>query len=80
MNITTIKKFAEKHEGFTESGLRDDVSHAETNGLAECGAIVRKGRRVYIVEERYLQWLLSGVKPRGSYVRKAERDDRHAGV
>ena len=76
MNITTIKKISEKHDGLTESAVRFDIFNAERNGLAESGAIVRKGRRIYLIEERYLNWLLSGVEPRGRYVRKLERDDR----
>ena len=57
MHITTVARLVAEHAGFTEGSVRWDVFNADTNGLTESGAILRKGRRVYIVEERYLEWL-----------------------
>ena len=57
MNITTVSKLADKHDGLTEGGVRWDIFNAEKNGLAKSGAVVRKGRRVLLIEERYLNWL-----------------------
>lgn len=57
MNITTVSQIVTKHDGLTEGGVRWDIFNAEQNGLAESGAVVRKRRRVYLVEERYLTWL-----------------------
>ena len=73
VNITTVRKLVERHDGLTEGAVRDDIFHADTNGLADFNAIVRKGRRVFVIEERYVEWLLSGVKPRGPYMRKSDR-------
>ena len=60
MNITTVNKLAEKHDGLTEQSIRWAVFKAEENGLADSGAIFRKGRRIFIVEDRYLDWLSNG--------------------
>ena len=57
MNITTVAKLTEKHDGLTEGGVRWDIFNASKNGLAEKKAIIRKGRRVLLVEELYLAWL-----------------------
>ena len=61
MNITTVTRFAEKHDGNTEQSIRWAVFKADQNGLAESGAMFRKGRRVFIVEDRYLNWLSQGI-------------------
>ena len=57
MNITTVIKLAEKHDGLTEQSIRWALFNADRNGLAETGAVVRKSRRIFIVEEKYLTWL-----------------------
>jgi hypothetical protein len=62
--ISTVNQYCEKNPAFTPGGVRWDIFNAETNGLAESGAILRKGRRVYIVDDRYFAWLerQSGIK------------------
>ena len=56
--LSTVKQFCQKHEAFTEGGLRHQIFNERTNGLAEAGAIVRIGRKVLIHEERYFNWAL----------------------
>jgi hypothetical protein len=56
-NLLTIKQFCEKHQAFSEGGLRHQIFHAESNGLYNSGAILRNGRRVLINEERFFGWL-----------------------
>lgn len=58
--LSTVKQFHERHPAFPEGGLRHRIFHAENNGLAESGAIVRNGRRVLIYEERFFDWLVGG--------------------
>lgn len=58
--LSTVKQFHERHPAFPEGGLRHRIFHAESNGLAESGAIVRNGRRVLIDEERFFDWLVGG--------------------
>ena len=58
--ISTVKQFSEKHPAFPEGGMRHRIFHAEQNGLAESGAIIRNGRRVLINEERFFSWLEKG--------------------
>ena len=58
---STVKQFSQKHEAFPEGGMRHRIFHADSNGLAESGAIVRNGRRVLINEEKFFQYLEKGV-------------------
>ena len=57
MQIATVPQLAKEHPALTEGGLRWDIFNAEENGLADSKAIIRKGRRVYIVVDRYFKWL-----------------------
>ena len=57
--ISTVKTFSEKHPAFSEGGLRWKIFHADENGLATSGALVRDGRRVLINEEKFFAWLLA---------------------
>lgn len=52
-------KFAERHkdEGWTEPQIRWLIFQASENGLADSGAIVRQGRKVFIDEVRFFAWL-----------------------
>ena len=56
-SLLTVKQFSGRHRAFPEGGLRHRIFHADTNGLAESGAIVRNGRRVLIDEEKFFYWL-----------------------
>lgn len=55
--VLTVRQMSEKHRAFTEGGLRWQIFHEQTNGLAESGAILRCGRKVLIDEDRYFAWL-----------------------
>lgn len=58
-DLMPIKAFVERNPGMgSESSLRWQIFNAEQNGLAESGAIVRRGRRLFIVVPRYLAWVL----------------------
>lgn len=54
-HLLTVKQFAAKHPAFPEGGLRWQIFHEDTNGLAESGAVVRSGRKVLIDEDRYFE-------------------------
>lgn len=56
-NLLTVKQFADANPAFTEAGLRWQIFNEGTNGLAKSGAILRRGRRVYIDTDRYFEWL-----------------------
>jgi hypothetical protein len=56
-SFSTVKQFSQRYPAFPEGGLRHRIFHADTNGLAESGAIVRNGRRVLIDEYRFFTWL-----------------------
>ncbi len=55
--LLTVKQLAEKHPAFPVGGIRWQIFHEQTNGLAESGAILRCGRKVLIDEDRYFAWL-----------------------
>lgn len=58
-DLTPIKAFAEQNPAIgSEASLRWQIFCAEQNGLADSGAIVRRGRRIFIVGPRYLAWML----------------------
>lgn len=45
--------------GFKPGTMRDWLFHRSNNGLEESGAVVMKGRRIYIYETAFLCWLRS---------------------
>lgn len=53
----TVKQLAGQQPSLSEGGIRWDIFNAERNGLATSGAIIRRGRRILINPERYLDWL-----------------------
>jgi hypothetical protein len=55
-NLKTVATFASSGP-FTESQLRWWIFCATQNGLADTGAVVRVGRRVYIDSDRFEQWI-----------------------
>lgn len=65
--LYTVEQFPKAQPAFTSPALRNLVYRAEPrhstrgtipgNGLLECGAIVRIGRRVLIHEEKFLAWV-----------------------
>lgn len=57
-DFLTVRAFVSKHPNHgTQSSLRWIIFNSSLNGLDESGAIVRRGRRVFIVVPRYLAWL-----------------------
>ena len=67
MNLYPVEQFAKKQAAFTAPALRNLIFKGETrqstkgeipgNGLIECGAIVRIGRKVLIDEDRFFEWV-----------------------
>ena len=65
--LFTVEQFAIRQPAFTEPSLRNLIFKAEPrqssrgvipgNGLLECGAIVRVGRKVLIDEGRFIEWI-----------------------
>ncbi len=65
--LFTVEQFANRQPAFTEPSLRNLIFKAEPrqssrgeipgNGLLECGAIARLGRKVLIDEARFLDWI-----------------------
>jgi len=57
MQHFTVKQFAEKNPAYPEGGLRHLIFHAEKNGLAKSGAILRIGRKVLINADKFFAWV-----------------------
>jgi hypothetical protein len=75
----TVKQLAEQYPAFTEASTRWAIFNAESNGLAESGALLRMGRRVLIDPDLYLAWVRTG--PRLSPPKpKATRPRRSAPI
>lgn len=65
--VYTVRQFSLRNPAFTESALRNLIFKADErqsskgairgNGLIECGAILRVGRKVLIHEERFFTWV-----------------------
>ena len=65
--LYTVAQFAHTEPAFTAAALCNLIFKAEPrhssngeipgNGLIECGAIVRRGRKVMIHRERFLAWV-----------------------
>lgn len=68
-NLTTVREFADSTP-FTEGQLRFWIFEAPRNGLAEVGAIVRVGRRLYIDRDAFNRWI-DRQNPRGEQGRSA---------
>ncbi|MDD2723417.1 MAG: hypothetical protein PHH59_05245 [Methylovulum sp.] len=54
---SSVQQFAKRHPAFTVGGLRHQIFHEHTNGLAKSGAVIRNGRKVLIKESAYFAWL-----------------------
>lgn len=57
MALLKAAQIPERNPGLTIGGVRFDLFNRDRNGLAESGALVFRGRRILIDEDRYLNWL-----------------------
>ena len=66
-NLKTVEQFSNDNPAFTQAAIRNLIFKAEPrrttkgvipgNGLIECGAIKRIGRKVLIDELAFYQWI-----------------------
>lgn len=56
-NLKTVTQIITDTPGLTHGGVRWDLFNADKNGLADTGAIIRRGRRILIDEDLYLRWM-----------------------
>ena len=67
--LLTVNQFSERNPAFTSAALRNLIFRAEPrhssrevipgNGLLEAGAIIRRGRRVLLVEDAFIAWVIA---------------------
>ena len=53
--LLTIRQFVQRHQAFTQGGLRYLIFNADTNGMNRC--LRRIGRRVLIDEVAFFEWV-----------------------
>ena len=53
--LATVRQFCERHPFMSEGGLRHLIFNARSTGFSGC--IRRIGRRVYIDETAFFQWI-----------------------
>ena len=58
-DVLSVKSFIKRYPdlGKTDKALYWDIFNSKHNGLDDCGAVLRKGRRVWIVVPKYRDWL-----------------------
>lgn len=57
MALLKAAQIPERNPGLSIGGVRFDLFNRDRNGLTESGALVFRGRRILIDEDRYLAWL-----------------------
>lgn len=55
----TVNQLCEEYKAFKVGGVRAQIFNAETNGLKESGAIVRKNRKILINIPKWFSWVES---------------------
>ena len=60
--LLSVKQLVAEQPALTTGSVRWQLFHRKTNGLAESGAIIKRGSRILIDREKYLAWLAGGAK------------------
>lgn len=55
--ILSVRQTAEAIPALTESSIRWHLFIKNENGLAQSGALIQIGRRVYLDLPKYIEWL-----------------------
>jgi len=58
--LLTVRQLAQQQPALTEGGIRWDLFHRKTNGLAKSGAVLNRGRNLLLDPARYLAWMEGG--------------------
>ena len=56
----TVRQMADEQPGLSIGSIRWDLFNREKNGLVAAGAVVRRGRKVILDSEKYLDWVATG--------------------
>ncbi len=59
MKLYRIKDFAHKHIWTNERNICNYIHKSKENGLLESGGFMRDGRSVYIIEDKFIEWVLN---------------------
>jgi hypothetical protein len=66
----TVEQIAERHPALKVGGIRWMLFHRHTNGLAQSGAVIERGRRLYLDEARFLEWFTSQKQKSAAFKRR----------
>ncbi len=63
-DLKTIPAFAKRYPDIisNEQQLRWAIWKRDVNGLAEAGAVFKRGGRWYVLVPKFMDWILSGEK------------------
>lgn len=59
LELSSVDQFCQENPAFKPGGIRWLIFNEKQNGLEQSGAIVRIGRRVYIDQPKFFQWVES---------------------
>lgn len=59
-DLLTVQQFCERHKWARAGGIRHMIFHADKNGLADSGALVRFGRKLLLDEVALIAWMRQG--------------------
>jgi hypothetical protein len=77
----TVEELVQRNPQLTVGGVRHWLSQRNMNGLQQSGAILAPRRRLFIHEEKFFQWYISGQTAMDFAVpgkKRAPRSDAHA--
>ncbi len=61
--VETVFQVAKDNPGLTEGSIRGYIQNREVNGLEEADAVTWVGRRVFLVQPAFNDWLMGKPKP-----------------
>jgi hypothetical protein len=57
--LFSVKDLVRAEPALTLGGIRDDLFNRRKNVQEATGAVIRRGRRLLIVRDLYMQWLMA---------------------
>lgn len=77
--LVSVPQLAAMQPALSVSGIRWDLFNRELNGLAQSGAVIRRGRRLLLDAELYIDWLAKSGGTPTSITRNRAATPRRAG-
>ena len=58
-SLDSVDTLVSKHPGIAKGTVKRWLFDRNSNGLAESGALIKFGRRIFIKESKFLEWMES---------------------